>query len=113
MTVKWTPGPWTRAGSLVYANRPQDGGTICQVSEVRHSHLVQHKEPILGSADGAEIYANARLIAAAPELYEALAGLLDVLSEYVGWRNTAAHEPRETAAEDKARAALAKARGKP
>jgi hypothetical protein len=45
------------------------------------------------------------------DLVAALDGLLNVLSEYVGWRNTAAHEPRETAAENAARAALDKARG--
>jgi hypothetical protein len=43
----------------------------------------------------------------APELYEALATLLPLLQR----RKTAAGEPEEAAAEEKARAALAKARG--
>lgn len=51
----------------------------------------------------AEMEANARLIAAAPELYEALDGLLAVV-------NVRIDDPR-TAQFDAARAALAKATG--
>jgi hypothetical protein len=50
-------------------------------------------------------------LAAAHEMREALATLLPLLTNYIGWRATAAGEPEETAAEEKARAALAKARG--
>lgn len=51
--------------------------------------------------------ANARLIAAAPDLYEALAGLLDYDEQDEDCAATMAH----VAARDAARAALAKARG--
>jgi hypothetical protein len=55
---KWTPGAWEQTGSLIYANRPTDGGTICQLSEVRASRYVEHHEPKLGSPDSDEIHAN-------------------------------------------------------
>jgi len=100
MPENWTNGPWEHYGSMIYANRPEDGGTICQVSEVRHSHIVSHKEPEFGSPDRNEIYANARLISAAPELYEAL-------------KEVVAISDRKHDAWEKARAALAKARGEP
>jgi hypothetical protein len=90
--TEWAPGPYTF---------DENSGTVYS-----RQHQIAF---VAGGYEGS--IANGCLLAAAPELYEALEELLDVLSEYVGWRNTAAHEPRETAAENKARAALAKARG--
>ena len=48
------------------------------------------------------------VVAAAPDLYEALDRLVDLLGNYVGWGQC----DEENAAEDAARKALAKARGK-
>lgn len=78
--MKHTPGPW-KEGDISYVwNSPSspvrrilsDRGEI--VAEVRQS---QFKETV-----GAEEYkSNARLIAAAPEMYEALKNLLSRLDE--------------------------------
>ena len=103
---RWTLGPWrlgddaTGKALTIWAAEPG----VC-ITSVFDNRMGDDTPPM------SQAKANARLIASAPELYEALAGLLDVLNEYVGWRNTATHEPRETTAENKARAALAKARG--
>ena len=100
MSEGWTKGPWealnwreTYGWNVVHpAGDAELGNWMMMAERIRRAE-------------------DAYLIAAAPDLYAALSGLLDVLGEYVGWRNTAAHEPRETIAENKARAALAKARG--
>jgi hypothetical protein len=83
---KWTPGPWVwwpKTGIL--ATESRDGRWI-----------------VSGELSSANAEANARLIAAAPELYEALKGI-------IGWCPT--DNQRSIAAFDKALAALAKARG--
>ena len=79
-----TPGPWEVQGDLVV--RP-DGYSVaeCQAQEV----------------DG-QYYANARLIAAAPDLLEALGQCLEVMDEY-----HVNHDP----AFSNATAAIAKAKG--
>jgi len=93
--MNFTPGPWvvtSTPGGWDGVKEKDFGAQICSLN--------------LNNPN------NAFLIAAAPDLYEALSDLLAALDAYVGWRNTAAHEPRETAAENKARAALAKAEGR-
>ena len=76
--TKWTPGPWKIGGPTGFVN---------QISIY----------PAIGIVYGAgqEIAANARLIAAAPDLVEALQDLCDTLGE--------------CGMTEKARAALAKA----
>ena len=78
MVTDWTPEPWKVGGPTGFVN---------QISI----------EPAIGIVYGAgqEIAANARLIAAAPELVEALQDLCDTLGE--------------CGMTEKARAALAKA----
>ena len=78
MVTDWTPGPWKVGGPTGFVN---------QISI----------EPAIGIVYGAgqEVAANARLIAAAPELVEALQDLCDTLGE--------------CGMTEKARAALAKA----
>lgn len=68
--ARHTPGPWTPEGSFVVAYG-EHGANICAVSEPRSSAVVEYTRPSLRSDYGEEIYANARLIAAAPELLEA------------------------------------------
>ena len=81
---KHTPGPWHVAnGVQVRSKRDQ----IAKVWMMRNG----------------EGNANARLIAAAPELYEALSGTLDWLASYPGFASEAAWLNAHTA--------LAKARG--
>ncbi len=70
MMAETTPGPWTHSGRKVYAPG-ENGGNVCEVSEPRGSDYVEHVPVELGSKDREEAYANARLIAASPELLEA------------------------------------------
>ncbi len=93
--VKWTPGPW----------KLDDDGS-CDVL-ANSGELLASVYPMMSAYRQRE--SNARLIAAAPELYEALWTLLDCLigttkhdlPGYVGSQDTA----------DRIFAALAKARG--
>ena len=88
-----TPGPWAilpNTPHFVRAMHPADG--MQPVATVYHF-------------DG-ELAANARLIAAAPELLEALEAVLPDLEHYV-----ATHGPGPDKRLAAARAAIAKARG--
>lgn len=60
---KWTPGPWKAEMPLIQS---QDGETVS---------VIKCREPIRERRELLE--ANAHLIAAAPELYEALNDLLN------------------------------------
>lgn len=100
---KHTPGPWEFGGKFsreVYEKR--DGIEICTVPQGDSF-----------CADGCqcdeceERYANARLIAAAPELLEALSQIVNHATKYGGAPLAAVKMF------DRARAALAKADGKP
>lgn len=94
--TKFTPGPWTTEDFntqrfAVYA----PNGRICQMDITRDSQRAEEGQ------------ANAHLIAAAPELYEALR---EVLSAYVpGWDGAEYSDVGGSVSH--ARAALAKARG--
>jgi hypothetical protein len=73
-TAKHTPGPWVMADdSLISAE--EDGQAVAQVLEV----LEDEKEDEKGDEE-----ANARLIAAAPELLAALSELASCFSEDIG-----------------------------
>ena len=88
-----TPGPWT-----ILPNTPHF---------VRAMHPAEGMQPVatVYHFDG-ELAANARLIAAAPELLEALEAVLPDLEHYV-----ATHGPGPDKRLAAARAAIAKARG--
>ena len=106
-----TPGPWKTGGMLILTDRPStvtpDGRTIHNwrdIAEVRHFN-----GPLWDSPEG---NANARLIAAAPELLAAakcaLADLEGIMpefdpdgSEHPGWKTT-----------EELRAAINKAEGR-
>ena len=69
MSAHHTPGPWRvgDAGATVYGPKREDGSLPTVVAKVSRSPLA-----------GDRVKANARLIAAAPELLAALEGLLDL-----------------------------------
>lgn len=69
-TTKFTPGPWI----IDTETRPAE---VCTVYHTSHENGYVYVRGELGywEADGEENMANAHLIAAAPELYEALADL--------------------------------------
>ena len=95
--IKHTPGPWNRikGDRNVYSA----AGTVCKTPA------------ILGGGSAATNWeANARLIAAAPDLLEALE---DALSDYDAWMKDADVTPNESllAWTNKARSAIARARG--
>lgn len=86
---KFTPGPWVADGTTVYADAFKSGRNVYGAVACL----------AIGEDDTAfQEIANAHLIAAAPDLYEALEGVLRVAD-------------RQTVEFDAARAALAKARG--
>ena len=88
-----TPGPWT-----ILPNTPHF---------VRAMHPAEGMQPVATVYHfGGELAANARLIAAAPELLEALEAVLPDLEHYV-----ATHGPGPDKRLAIARAAIAKARG--
>ena len=63
MNAKHTPGPWEAVGNLVRSPmvQPQGLSKGVQIAECRDAYFLSHTE---------ESKANARLIAAAPELLE-------------------------------------------
>lgn len=102
-TSKWTPEPWRavvadRGYGLGKALLPIDSPRGIVAYAVDHARL-----PMSGQVADLPIEANAYLMAAAPDLYEAL-GLLLSFHESVG-------SPSPAAPCEMARAALAKARG--
>lgn len=104
--LKHTPGPWEYVPSTEhhgpYVSAPW-GGDVCDCYVMSNPRTASVRNggtsyPINHQGERAD--ANARLIAAAPEMFEALTTLLK-------------YEPAEEKDWAKARAALAKARGEP
>lgn len=95
-----TPGPWSFRGSLGPHSNPG----------LKGPHIVENATGIqiciLNGWRTEVSEANARILAAAPELYEALEAMLAEFNEQM---SGIVHD--ELAAISKARAALAKARG--
>ena len=94
-TTKHTPGPWTSQGLAIVAS---DRSFVCRVY------------PWCADPQDAECAkANARLIAAAPELLEALE---ETLTAGINWYETATKsDASELGFVVRARAAIAKAKG--
>lgn len=92
---KYTPGPW------YYYTEPQPNG--CPVVGARGLMVAMLAHSINYSDQKETAISNARLIAAAPELLEALKGICDEQDERQGYASYEAY--------DKARAAIAKALG--
>lgn len=97
--AKHTPGPWRtkREGfSTIYVEAPIGGGWVQEIAACGPTN------------DGsAQQEANARLIAAAPELMEALQGLVAVLDRQLH----SPHAAERASPLGRARAAIAKATG--
>ena len=102
MSAKHTPGPWyclpeySNGGEVHSA-----AGIICDASIGRNEREEYQK------AHRAESEANARLIAAAPELLEALVACNELLAGFLSESQNGLHR----AAIEMARAAIAKAQG--
>ena len=88
-----TPGPWFNAGLMIRKQTSEKGGSFALAKVIDHEWLE------MGDTD-----ANARLIAAAPELLDALIELVDVSSSVL----TSTHSRARV---DAARAAINKALG--
>ena len=91
MATRFTPGPWHYDDHMVYGGPKME--YVCEVS---------------GAASNEFHKANAALISAAPEMYEALEEALNALCGPQGYKGT---DTPEGCAREKIRAALAKARG--
>ncbi|MEN4917537.1 hypothetical protein ABE485_02610 [Achromobacter spanius] len=93
-----TPGPWAvRYDYVVQAPSFDDG------------RLVPVAQPYGVNSDGTDLFANARLIAAAPELLEALIAMEQEKSDYM--TRNALGDPSVETTNKMARAAIAKATG--
>ena len=99
---KWTPGPW----DFSMAKMPIDGEYDYCISAVvdGERYVISEAFGRVSEKQRPNAHANARLIAAAPELYEALERLVADVADYDAWE-------RPCHAVDTARAALKKARG--
>jgi hypothetical protein len=97
-----TPGPWRMDGTTVYAltDTKEQNRFWCSVQSVRRAEY--------GEASDAEVFANARLIAAAPDLLEALRWLAGCAGKLGVYPVRDLDEALE-----RARAAIAKAEGTP
>lgn len=71
---KYTPGPWTCLLQEPHGPTPNRTWTLCGRPSLKSTPIL-----IAGIFDSVPIEANARLIAAAPEAYEALLDVLSVL----------------------------------
>lgn len=115
METKHTPGPWTPEFGEAYRVRAQqDGGQVAIMKNLKGRH------GFAGRRNGDEVAANARLMAAAPELLEALQEAKAALEWCVeqGGGPACEHESggvvcfcKENNAISSARAAIAKATG--
>lgn len=71
---KFTPGPWKVHLEESYFVTGPDLGRVAIMTHLKGKH------GMLGRRSADESAANARLIAAAPDLYEALRGAFDLMS---------------------------------
>jgi len=109
--TKWTPGPWA-----IYHDHPnpetaKDMATIRHVGALKHEDVTNVFLCDYPGKLGERARANAQLIAAAPDLYEALAHMAAMLC--AACLAISGSETRRLALEavEDARAILAKARG--
>jgi len=93
--TRHTPGPWDVHGDHATLVGPRNGKQM--LAEAKHGHIVTECALTIGEAQ-----ANARLIAAAPELLEALKAMLNGgIDTGLTWEETC----------NQAAAAIAKAEG--
>ena len=79
-----TPGPWSAEFAEAYTVRDSAGGRIAIATTLRGPHGMG------GRRDAAEVAANVRLIAAAPDLLEALQRLMPLLIQHAGSKSGSA-----------------------
>lgn len=105
--AKHTPGPWQADLGEAFHIREQDGGRVAQLVFTNGRHGMK------GRRNGNEVAANARLIAAAPDLLEALEEIRDILWSRpdISDRLRPLMGFAEEATNQKAARAIAKARG--
>lgn len=89
MSTKHTPGPWRRVDCYIYGGPPGTGSHVADAS------------PFGPMADAGVADANARLIAAAPDLLAALEALMHTTEDDLHYLDVC----------QRARAAIRKARG--
>lgn len=112
---KWTPGPWAyrpqEYDDWGYVRGPMDTDGfrefICQAKDVRATEDDENDARRNGTDPWA---ANACLIAAAPELYEALQAMIDLQDNATPFGGEI-YRDRVDHVFDQCRAALSKARG--
>ena len=95
--VKWTRGPWLKHGARIIGPHPKDDGRQRHIATAIHDKGTYREER----------EANANLIAAAPELYEAL----EIMTR---WVNEGGHNGENESINDICKMgeqACAKARG--
>ena len=104
--TRYTPGPWNVCRTISGLEEVAEYvGENCD-GKAKYNSMVENSEYHIAGVGGVgreECLANARLIAAAPALLEALE---DLLSELYHWNWT-----RNSPASVKSRAAIAKAKG--
>ncbi len=111
---KWTPGPWCYDSyNSIYSGAGESAKTICSIPDHPQDGSFATEQIQERSAWYRESAANADLIAAAPDLYYALAKYVDhfgdplkvarpALAKAMG-EQTAAHAPDGAGASDKER----------
>lgn len=95
---EFTPGPWRSGDHSHEVYDPHSGETICTMGNTAFPSIFPE--------------ANACLIAAAPELLEALKGLLEHCAMVHKYWGDNSNQKQADSAIDKARAAIAKAEGR-
>jgi len=96
--AKHTPGPWKVQGNSIVTNTPRPEGCYCDVIIAETPHCYEPKDHIWPV-----IAANARLIAAAPDLLAALKHIADLIG--------VPNDDESKAISETARKAIAKAEG--
>ena len=108
-----TPGPWTASGCTVYAGEMMLGCTYCEGNRELHPVICDSELPDSTGIHGSgwdEAGANARLIAAAPDLLQALRACVKDMEGLLGLSDFG-NPTEEDFPLAIARAAIAKAEG--
>src|SRR6185503_8907079 len=101
-----TPGPWTASNPQEVKVKPRTHHIILKGPGLENIALISSWRSVETEAEEAQ--ANAHLIAAAPDLLEALELILEARTQEKHLWNSA---PGESPLHDRCRAAIAKARG--
>ena len=108
METKFTPGPWKSVQIEGWEFAVRAGGTVCNIKQKIDFQVEDSVDRTIQGRSENRMRADAHLIAAAPEMYEALAEMLLAFSmENIGVDASL----RRCHAKRDARAALTKARG--